>query len=134
MKRLLALLVLPIVLVVSGCSAFLGTGDWDQIKVSYLAAEGDDYNLVVTPTSASYTLDGNASSHELPSGAWDLLTTGLRTLGDHTSESCPEGSTVTIEASATGTIKQTFAASSCDADGMFDTAQTLVEQLVNQLK
>lgn len=135
MKRVLALLALPIVMVVSGCSTILGTGDWDQVKVSYLAtADGDDYTLVVTPTEASYTLDGKATSHELPSGAWDLLTTGLRTFGDHTSENCPDGSVVTIEASAGGTVKQTFAASSCDTDGVFSTAQTLIEQVISQLK
>ncbi|MGC4152383.1 MAG: hypothetical protein QM628_04810 [Propionicimonas sp.] len=135
MKRALALLVLPILLLAGGCSTILGTGDWDQVKVTYLAtADGDDYTLVVTPTEASYTLDGKASSHELPSGAWDLLTTGLRTFGDHTSENCPDGSVVTIEASAAGTVKQTFAASSCDTDGLFSTAKTLIEQVVAQLK
>ena len=135
MKRVLVLLVLPILVALGGCSTILGTGDWDQVKVTYLAnADGDDYTLVVTPTEASYTLDGKASSYELPSGAWNLLTTGIRTLGDHTGESCPDGSTLTIEASAAGSVKQTFAASSCDTDGVFSTAKALIEQVVSQLK
>lgn len=134
MKRALVLLVLPILVMVSGCSTLLGTGDWDQVKVDYLTnTEGDDHRLVVTPTEASITLDDQVTSHELPSGTWDLLTTGLRALGDHSSDACPDGSVLTIEASAAGTVKQTFAASSCDTDGVFDTAQTLIEQLIAQL-
>ncbi|MCW5951762.1 MAG: hypothetical protein KIT69_05860 [Propionibacteriaceae bacterium] len=135
MKRVIALLILPVLLVLGGCSTILGTGDWDQVKVSYLSsADGDDYTLLVTPTEASYTLAGEASTHELPSGVWDLLTTGVRSLGDHTSDTCADGSVLTIEASAAGTVKQTFAASSCDADGLFSTAQSLIEQVVSRLK
>ncbi len=135
MKRAIALFVLPILLVLGGCSAVLGTGDWDRVAVTYLSsADAESYTLVVTPTEASYTMGGEASTHELPSGVWELLTTGVRTLGEHTSDSCPDGSTLTIEASAAGTTKQTFAASSCDADGVFASAQALIEQVVSRLK
>lgn len=134
MKRVLVLLVLPVLLVLSGCSTILGTGDWDEVKVAYSGSTEGDYSLVVTPTEVSYTLDGKASTHELPAGAWTALTTGVRALGSHTAGNCADGSAITIQASAAGTVKQTFEASSCDADGVFATAKQLVEQVVSQLK
>ena len=38
MKRLLSLLVLPLLLVLAGCSSLLGTGEWDLVKVTYAPA------------------------------------------------------------------------------------------------
>lgn len=138
MKRLLAVLVLPLLLVIGGCSSILGTGDWDQIKVTYAsgsdAEQPGDYTLVVTPEQASYTLDGKASTRDLPSGSWEVLTTGVRSLGEHTAGDCLDGALLTIEASASGTVKQTFEASSCDSDELLGRAQSLIEQVVSQLK
>lgn len=138
MKRLLALLALPLIVAVGGCSTLLGTGDWDEVRVSYtsgLAAEqAGDYTLVVTPAKASYTLDGKPTSYDLPEGTWDLLTTGVRTLGAKDGGGCLDGATLIIEASAGGSVKQSFEANSCDADGLLDRAKSLIEQVVNQLK
>lgn len=139
MKRLLlVVLALPLLVVASGCSSLLGTADWDQVKVSYFAAstaeQPGDYTLVVTPKQASYTLDGKASTHELPEGVWELLTTGVRTLGTHEPGSCLDGALLIIEASSSGTVKQTFEASSCDAGDLLDQAQGLIQQVISQLK
>lgn len=138
MKRLLALLVLPLLLVMSGCSSLLGTGDWDQIKVAYSsdsgATRGGDYTLVVTPKGVSYTLDGKTTTHDLPSGSWQVLTTGVRALGAHSGASCADGSLIKIEASAAGAVKQTFESTSCDAGDLLGKAQDLIQQLIGQLK
>ena len=134
MKRLLALLVLPLVLTVTGCS-MLGGGDWDEVQVSFDASTtSGDYTLVVTPTEATYTLDGKATSHELPTGVWTVLTTGLKTLGDRTGDACLDGQTILIEASAAGEVKQAFEANSCDAGDAFTQAQSLIEQVLSRLR
>ena len=39
-----------------------------------------DYTLVVTPTGASYTVEGKETRQELPDGAWSALTTGVLAL------------------------------------------------------
>lgn len=137
MKRLLSLLVLPLLLVLAGCSSLLGTGDWDLVKVTYAPGSEESapgYALVVTPEQASYTLDGKESVHELPAGTWDLLTTGVRALGDHASPECLDGAHLTIEASAAGSVKQTFEATTCDAGDLLANAQGLIQQVINQLK
>ncbi|MEA5118094.1 MAG: hypothetical protein VB036_10820 [Propionicimonas sp.] len=138
MKRCLVLLLLPLLLVATGCSSVLGTGDWDQVKVTYLsgsdAKQAGDYTLVVTPKQASYTLDGKESTHELPTGAWQVLTTGVRTLGAHTPKNCLDGASLAIEASAEGSVKQSFEATSCDAGDLLNQAKAVAEQVISQLK
>lgn len=138
MKRALVLLLLPLLLIAGGCSTLLGTGDWDEVKVTFQsgsdADQPGDYTLLVTPTEASYTLDGKATTHELPSGAWEALTTGLRALGDHAGENCLDGQNLTIQALAAGTVKQTFEATSCDAGDALGQAQALIEQVISRLK
>lgn len=138
MKRVLILLAAPLLFVLAGCSSLLGTGDWDQVKVTYLSGSDEtprgDYTLVVTPKQASYTLNGKESTHELPSGVWEVLTTGVRGLGAHTSDSCLDGASLTIEAAAKGSVKQRFEATSCDAGDLLKQAKGVVEQVVNQLK
>lgn len=136
MKRLLVLLLLPL-LAVAGCSSVLGTGDWDEVRVTFASGVDNEqpgnYTLVVTPEQASYTLDGKTTSHELPTGTWQVLTTGVRSLGAHPAEGCLDGALLTIEAMADGTVKQTFEASSCDAEGLLDTAQSLIQQVISRL-
>ena len=134
MKRLVALLVLPLVLAVTGCS-LLGGSDWDEVKVSFDASTASgDYTLVMTPAEATYTLDGKATTHELPTGVWTALTTGLKALGDRTGEACLDGQTILIEASAAGEVKQAFEANSCDAGDAFTQAQSLIEQVLSRLR
>lgn len=136
MRRLVA--VLAAVLLLSGCAQVLGTGDWTRIEVNFQAGSAADqkgnYTLVVTPSEATYTLDGTSSSHELPQGAWDALTTGIRTLGGRESEACPGGQFLTIEASAGDVVKQTYQASSCDAGDALKQAQALLEQVLNLVR
>ncbi|MGC3954770.1 MAG: hypothetical protein QM804_11110 [Propionicimonas sp.] len=138
MKRALVLLVLPLLVALGGCSSLLGTGDWDEVKVSYAAGfeaeRAGDYTLVVTPKQASYTLDGKATSYDLPEGTWEVLTTGVRALGGHESQECLDGAQLTIEASAAGKSKQSFEATSCDADGLLERAKGVIEQVISQLK
>ncbi len=137
MKRLVILL-LPLVLLWSGCAQLLGTADWDRIEATYLAGSAENqtgnYALVVTPTEVSYELDGKPSSQELPQGTWDLLTTGVRALGPRAGEACPGGESIAIEVSANGSVKQAFQASSCDSDDTFAQAKALIEQLVQRLQ
>ncbi len=137
MKRLVILL-LPLALVWSGCAQLLGTADWDRIEATYRAGSAENqtgnYTLVVTPSQISYEVDGKPSSQELPQGTWDLLTTGVRALGARDGQACPGGESVAIEASAGGSVKQAFQASSCDSDDAFAQAKALIEQIVQRLQ
>ena len=136
MRRLLA--ALAALLLLTGCSQVLGTADWNQVRVDFQAGstEGQEgnYTLLVTPTEAVYTLDGKSTSHELPQGAWDALTAGIRTLGERTSEPCPGGQFLSVEARAGDAVKHTYQASSCDAGNALAQAQALLEQLIGQLR
>ena len=138
MKRLLLALVVPLALLWSGCAQVMGTADWDRIDVTFQAGstqnQTGNYTLTATPTRAEYVLDGKPSTHDLPQGVWDVLTGGVRTLGDRDSEACPGGEYLVIEASAQGAVKQTFQASSCDAGGVLDQAKALIEQVVQRLQ
>lgn len=136
MRRLLA--VLAALLLFTGCSQALGTADWDQIKVDFQAGSTQDqkgnYTLLVTPTEATYTLDGKSTAHDLPQGAWEALTTGVRALGERSSEPCPGGQFLQLEARAGDAVKLTYQASSCDAGNALAQAQALLEQLIGQLR
>lgn len=136
MRRLLA--ALAALLLLTGCAQVLGTGDWTQVEVRFQAGSAKDqkgnYTLLVTPTEATYTLDGTSSSHELPQGVWDALTTSIRTLGDRESEACPGGQFLTIEASAGDAVKQTYQASSCDAGDALKQAQGVLDQVLNLVR
>lgn len=135
MKRVLALVFLPLLLTVTGCS-MLGGSDWEQVTATYDSGPeaSGDYTLVVTPTEVVYTLEGDATTHELPNGVWTALTAGLSALGDHSSEACPDGQLLTIQAVAGGEVKQTFETSSCDAGESLGQAKALIEQLLSRLK
>ena len=118
----------------------LGTTDWDRIEVTYTSAEDstdqtmDDYTLVVTPTEASYTLNGEKKSDTLPEGAWSALATGVRTLGDRKGVACEGKGSISIKASAAGTAKQSFEANGCDAGEVFTQATDLMAQIIAQIK
>lgn len=138
MRRLLAALVLPLFLILAGCSQVLGTAEWDRIDVTFDAGSAPeqtgDYTLTATPTQATYELDGKPSTQELPQGVWELLTTGVRAFGQRESQACPGGEYLVIEASAKGAVKQTFQASSCDAGDALEQAKALIEQVVQRLQ
>ena len=132
--------VLVLLLTLAGCSQVLGTADWDKIEVTYTSPKGStdlpagDYVLVVTPTEASYTINGESKSGKLPDGAWTALTTGIRALGDRKATACTDKGSITITASAAGTAKQNFAANGCDAGDVFKQATDLVAQIIAQIK
>lgn len=120
-------------LALTGCSQVLGTTDWDRIEASY-AGDSGAYTLVVTPTEASYTLDGKTSSQKLPDGVWTTLTTGVRALGARAITPCANGESVEIVAKAGATVKQTFAANSCDAGDAMKQAKALLDQIIQLIK
>lgn len=132
--------VLVLLLALAGCSQVLGTADWDKIEVTYTSPEGatdlpmGDYTLVVTPTDASYTLNGDKKSDKLPDGAWTAVSTGVRALGDRKGTACSGKGSITITASAAGTAKQNFEANGCDAGDVFKQATDLVAQVIAQIK
>ena len=131
--------VLVLLLALTGCSQMLGTADWDRIEVTYTPPDdpgqtAPGYTLVVTPTEATYMLDGEEKTGELPDGAWSALTTGVRAFGDRTGASCTGKGSITIKASAVGTAKQSFEANGCDPGDIFKQAQALVSQVIAQLK
>lgn len=135
MKRLLALLLLVLV---TGCSPAPGTADWDQIEATFDAGstqgQTGNYTVVVTPTEATYEVDGKPGSRELREGVWALLTTGVRALGDRSSEPCPGGEFISITATSDGVAKQTFQASSCDAGDTLDQAKALIDQVLQRVQ
>lgn len=133
MRRVLGLVVV-VLLALTGCAQALGTADWDKIEVTFTATDSTgDYHLVVTPTEASYTLNGKETTDKLPDGAWTALTTGVRAFGDRTATACADKGAISIAASAKGVVKQSFQANSCDAGDVFEQAQALVAQIVAQL-
>lgn len=136
MKRLVA--VLAALLLVSGCSQVLGTTEWTRIEVIYQAGSAKDqngnYSLVVSPSEAVYTLDGKESSQELPQGAWETLTTGIRALGARESQPCPGGQFLSITAKAGESVKQAYQASSCDAGDALAQAQAAVGRVLELIK
>lgn len=111
----------------------LGTTDWDRIEASYAGGSGA-YTLVVTPTEASYTIDGKTSSQKLPDGVWTTLTTGVRALGAREITTCADGESVQILAKAGTAVKQTFAANSCDAGDAMNQAKALLDQVIQLIK
>ena len=139
MKRLVVA-VLALLLTLTGCSQVLGTADWDKIQVTYQSPEGatdlpsGDYTLVVTPTDATYTINGEKTSNTLPDGAWTALSTGVRALGDRAGTACSGKGSITITASAAGTSKQNFEANGCDAGDAFKQATDLMAQIIAQIK
>ncbi len=117
----------------------LGTADWDKIEVTYTSPEDPgltmgDYTLVVTPTEAMYTLNGEKKSGTLPEGAWAALTTGVRALGERKGMACSGKGSIAITASAAGSAKQSFEANGCDAGDAFKQATDLVAQIIAQIK
>ncbi len=131
--------VLVLLLAFAGCSQMFGTADWDEIEVTFTPADDagqtmPGYTLVVTPTEATYTLDGDEKTAQLPEGAWSALTTGVRAFGDRKGTACTGKGSITIRASAVGTVKQNFEANGCDAGDVFEQAQALVSQVIAQLK
>ena len=138
MKRLVVA-VLALLLTLTGCSQVLGTADWDTIEVTFTSPDDPgltmgDYTLVVTPTEATYTLNGEKKSGTLPDGAWSALTTGVRAFGDRKATACSGKGSITIAASAGGTAKQHFEANGCDAGDAFKQATDLVAQIIAQIK
>jgi hypothetical protein len=137
MKRILVGVVV-LLLALSGCSQVLGTADWDRIEASFTAdastGSKGDYTLVVTPTEASYTIDGKTSSQKLPEGAWTTLTTGVRALGPREGAACADGQAIQILAKAGGAVKQTYQANSCDAGDAMKQAKALLEQFIALIK
>ncbi|MGB7961959.1 MAG: hypothetical protein WCF12_03235 [Propionicimonas sp.] len=137
MKRLL-LILLPVFLLFAGCAQLMGTSDWDTIQVTYsgsaVAEPKGNYTFTITPTEATYTIDGKSQSVELPKGAWDALGAGVRGLGERTSQPCPGSQTIGIIAKSAGVVSQSFEASSCDAGGVFDQAQQLVNMLLQLVR
>ena len=137
MRRITAGLLL-LLLALAGCAEALGTADWDRVEVRYTADNGTgpkgDYTLVVTPTEASYTIDGKETRQKLPDGAWSALTTGVRAFGDRKGAECADQGEIAIQASAGGAVKQNFEANGCDAGDVFEQAQALVAQIIAQVK
>lgn len=127
-----------LLLALSGCTQVLGTSDWDRIEASFSAGIADNpksgYTLVVTPTEASYTIDGKESSQKLPDGAWVTLTTGIRALGAREGTTCADGEAVQIVAKAGSTVKQSFQANSCDAGDAMKQAKALLDQVISLIK
>jgi hypothetical protein len=131
--------VLVLLLSLAGCSQAIGTADWDKIEVTYKSPVDPgltmgDYTLVVTPTEAIYTLNGDKKTEKLPDGAWAALTTGVRAFGDRKGVACVDKGSITITASAAGTAKQNFEANGCDAGDVFKQASELVAQVIAQIK
>jgi len=130
--------VLVLLLALTGCSQVLGTADWDKIEVSYTSPDGatdlGDYTLVVTPTEATYTFNGEEKSDTLPDGAWTALSTGVRALGDRKGVACEGKGSISITASAAGAAKQSFEANGCDAGDVFKQATDLMAQIIAQIK
>lgn len=122
--------VLVALLALTGCSQVIGTADWDRIEVSSTAVAGGDYTLVVTPDEFTYTVDGKATADKLPDGVWTTLTTGVRALGGREAVKCADGQAIQIRALAGTTLKQSYAANSCDAGDALKQAQALVEQFI----
>ena len=118
----------------------LGTAEWDKVEVTFTGPEGPtdqtmgDYTLVVTPTEATYTLNGETKSAKLADGAWGALTTGVRAFGDRKGTACNGKGSITIKASAAGATKQNFEANGCDAGDVFAQASDLVAQVIAQIK
>lgn len=137
MKRFL-LVLLPVVLLVTGCAQLMGTSDWDAIEVSYAGSavpdQKDSYSLTITPAEATYTIDGKSQTAELAPGAWDALVTGVRALGARTSQPCPGSQTIRITATSGSEVSQSFEASSCDAGEVFSQAQQLAEMLLQMFR
>lgn len=125
--------VLVLLLALTGCSQVLGTADWDRIEVAYTAGS-DSYTLVVTPSEASYTIDGKESSQKLPEGLWTTVVTGVRALGGREPTKCANGEEIQIVAKAGSAVKQTFAANSCDAGDALKQAKALMEQVIALIK
>ena len=128
-----------LLLALAGCSQALGTADWDKIEVLYTAAEDPgqvlgDYMLVVTPTDVTHTVNGEAKTEKLLEGAWSALSVGIRAFGDRKGVECSGKGSITIKASAAGTVKQNFEANGCDAGDAFTQATALVEQVMAQIK
>ena len=131
--------VVVLLLALGGCSQMLGTADWDKIEVAYTAAEDPgqvlgDYTLVVTPTEVTYTVNGEAKTEKLLDGAWSALSVGVRGFGDRKGVECSGKGSITIKASAAGTVKQNFEANGCDAGDAFAQATALVAQVMAQIK
>ena len=124
---------LVLLLAFAGCSQVLGTADWDRIEAGYVADSGA-YTLVVTPTEASYTIDGKKSSQKLPDGVWTTLTTGVRALGPRDGTTCAKGESVQIVAKAGAVVKQSFAANSCDAGDAMKQAKAILDQVIALVK
>lgn len=129
MKRILGLLL---ALALSGC-ALVGGSEWDRVEVAFSGAADGNYTLVVTPTKATYTIEGKKSSHDLPDGAWPALRTGVAALGERTSKPC-DGPSVAIKALAGDAVKQVFQASSCDGGEALAQAQAVLAQIIAQLR
>jgi hypothetical protein len=131
--RRIVVSALVLLLAFAGCSQVLGTTDWDRIEASYSGDSGA-YTLVVTPTEASYTLDGKESSQKLPDGVWTTLTTGVRALGAREGTTCAKGESVQIAALAGTVVKQSFAANSCDAGDAMKQAKAILDQVIQLIK
>ena len=129
MERILGLLL---VLTLSGCS-LLGSSSWDQVKVAFSGADKGDYTLVVTPKQAIYTIDGKATSEDLPEGAWTAVATGVAALRARTSKEC-DGQRLKIQALSGGDVLQTFEATSCDGGEALEQAKGVLDQLIAQLR
>ena len=131
--RRIVVTALVLVLALAGCSQVLGTSDWDRIEASYAGTSGA-YTLVVTPTEATYTIDGKKSSQKLPDGVWTTLTTGVRALGPREGTTCAKGESVQIVAKAGTAVKQSFAANSCDAGDAMKQAKAILDQVIQLIK
>lgn len=133
MKRIV-LVLLPLLLLFASCAQVMGVADWDTIEVSYAGSavpgQKDSYSLTITPTEATYTIDGKSQTAELAPGAWGALVTGVRALGARTSQPCPGSQTIRITAKSGSEVSQSFEASSCDAGEVFSQAQQLAEMFV----
>ena len=137
MKRFL-LVLLPLLLLVTGCAQLMGTSDWDSIEVSYTGSavpdQSGNYSFTITPTEATYTIDGKSQKAELAQGAWQALVTGVRALGERTTQPCPGSQTIRITAKSGSAVSQSFEASSCDAGEVFDQAQQLADMLLRMFR
>lgn len=137
MKRIIVVL-LPVLLLFAGCAQLMGVADWDTIEVSYegsaVPEQKGSYSLTITPTEATYTIDGKTQTAELAAGAWDALVTGVRALGERTSTPCPGSQAIRITAKSGSSVSQSFEASSCDAGEVFDQAQQLAEMLLQMFR
>lgn len=132
MKRILAVIVIGL-LALTGCT---DTTQWTKIEASYIAGStqqqtGDNYRLVITPTSATLSQGNNSTTREIDKGLWDTVRNSISAMSPRTSaQGCPGGQAIEIKGFTDAGEAYRFQSDSCEADSKVAEAKRILDLVV----